>query len=227
MVPTKIFKKKLVSLGTKSNRIVVINSNIDLHKFRPRSKTILKRKYGFAGKKVVLYYGALWEDKGLQFLVRAMPKITRENPNVIFVIAPRHWIRKIDAPMINAALNLKNVELVKKVKNIADYVNLADVVVLPYQSINATEGNPSCMLESMACKTAVVTSRIPELKEIVDDEKDVLMSKPGDISGLAKQINRLLSDSNLYKKLVDSSYKKSKDFDVKKIAKEYLKIYSN
>ena len=57
-----------------------------------------------------------------------------------------------------------------KVK-IEDYVALSDIVLLPYKTLEGTEANPSCVLESMAVKTVVVTSKLPELTAIAKDNK--------------------------------------------------------
>lgn len=225
VVPTKIFEERLTARGVPASKIEIIRSNINTNKFKPTAKTPLKKKHGLRGP-IVLYYGALWEGKGLQFLVNSMPDIIKKHPTVNFVIAPRHWIRERDAPMINRALKNGQTQVVENIPNITEYVNMADVVVLPYKDIIATEGNPSCLLESMACKTAVVTSRLPELQEIVEDGKDVLMVNPGDTDALARQINKVLSGSKLRKRLVESAYKKSKQFGTTVIADEYIKLYS-
>ncbi len=226
-VPTEIFKKRLIARGVPNKKIVVVRSNIDCSKFKSSNKTTLKKKFGFTNKKVILYFGALWEEKGLQYLVKAIPTLTEKHPNIQFIIAPRHKVREIDAPVIKAALRNKNVKLVLEVKDIVEYINVADAVVLPYKNLIATEGNPSCLLESMACKTPVVTSKLPEITEIVKDGEDVLMSKPGDVNGLVTQIDRILSDTKLRNKLIKSAHKKSKLFDEKKIAKKYLEIYNS
>ena len=79
----------------------------------------------------------------------------------------------------------------------------------------------------MACKTPVITSDLPELREIVNPNKDVLMTKPGDIKELGKGINSLLRSKILRDKLVNNSYNKSKTFDTKKITKKFLELYKN
>jgi len=225
-VPTQVFKEKLVSRGIPRKKIIVVNSGIDLSKFKSKNKTSLKKKYGLSGKKVVLYYGGLYEEKGLQYLTKAVPLIKKQHPNMIFIIAPRSPLKKAYGEAIPAIINLKDKLLVKNVDDITDYVNMADVVVLPYESMIGTEGNPLCLLESMSCKTAIVMSKFPELEEIVEDGKDVLMVQPRDVKDLAKKIGVLLSNSKLRNTLTETAYKKSKSFDIKDMTNNYLNIYS-
>lgn len=84
------------------------------------------------------------------------------------MIAPRYQNFEQQQKLVEQ-LNIKPmVEFILENIKIEDYVNFADVVVLPYRNFLGTEGNPSCLLEAMACKTPVVTTNLPELKEIIE-----------------------------------------------------------
>ena len=104
---------------------------------------------------------------------------------------------------------------------IEEFVNLADAVVLPYNSMVATEGNPSCILESMACKTPVITANLPELKETFNG--DVIMTDVRNSSNLAKHIKMVLNQKN--EKMIEQAYKKTQKFSSENIAKAMLKLY--
>ena len=226
-VPTKVFADRLIKKGVKRRKIHIIRSHINIDKFVPLNKKSFKKKYGYGNKKIILYYGAMWHLKGCDYLVKAIPKIIDKNKDVKFVFVPR----SVDWRVNNYKKQIKDMgmenycDFVLKDVKIEDYVGMADMVVLPYPNLIGTEGNPSCMLEAMASKTAVVTTALPELKEIVQHEKDVLMAKPKNIESLAFEINKLLSDKKLQKKLTESAYKKSKEFDVHKITKQFIDLY--
>ena len=119
----------------------------------------------------------------------------------------------------------KHCDFILRDVKIEDYVAMADMVVLPYPNLIGTEGNPSCMLEAMACKTPVITTDLPELREIAEPEKEVLMAKPKDSDSLAAEINRLLKDKKLQEKLAENAYEKSKGFNDKIITKQFLELY--
>ncbi len=223
-VATRSMLQRLVKHGVKKEKIRIIPSFIDLDKFKPMDKGKLKKKYGFKDKKVVLYYGLMHERKGVDDLIKAIPLVLKKEKDVVFLFAPRGFTEEY-ARKIKKAGVWNNVKIVDKEIKIEDYVSLADMIVLPYASMVATESNPSCLLESMACKTPVVTTDFPELREIVTPEQDVLMAKPRDVVSLAENINRLLKDKKLQKKLVENAYKKSKEFDVKIITKQFIKLY--
>ena len=223
-VPTKVFAEKLVKKGVSADKIKVIRSHIDIEKFKPMDKDKLKEKYGFSGKKIVFYYGAMWEKKGTDILIKAIPEIANKDKDVIFIFAPRNlpYANKFEKMLEDSGF-LDRIKMIKDDINVVEYVNMADVVALPYPSLIGTEGNPSCMLEAMACKTAVVTTDLAELREIA--ENSVLMAKAGDIKSLATEINKLIGDKKLRERLAGEAYEISKKFDARLITKQFLELY--
>jgi glycosyltransferase involved in cell wall biosynthesis len=226
--PTERFKDQAISRGVKKKKIEVINSYIDIKKFLPKNKKELKRRYGFKENKIVLYYGALWKEKGVKFLVSAIPDITKLNPKTIFIFAPRETEKFIlrQKKLVDSIKKHKNSRFITKDINIVDYVNMADAVVLPYiKGFRGTEGNPSCLLEAMACKTPVVTSNLPELREIVTHEKEVLLAEPENSNSIAENVNRILMDKLILKTIIQNAYEKSKIFDIERITEEFIALY--
>lgn len=197
--PTKILRDKH---KFKYGRIV--RSNIDLKKFKPKK---IKKDID------VLYYGAVREDKGVEDLCIAV-----ENTNIKTLIISRNPIPS----ELNPYLYKTNIRwIVGYVKNIEDYVNRAKLVVLPYRTLKGTEGNPSCLLEAVACKTPVIISDLPEIEEIFDTE----VIFPG-LYRLYFYIKDSLKDYKNEKKRAEKAFKKIKDFSTEKIAKDFEAIYN-
>lgn len=230
-VPTKRLGES-ISNKRLQQKIKIIFSPIDIVKFKPRDREKLKKKHGFAGKKVVLYYGAIREEKGVDTLIQSIPLVVKDmdlqNKEIEFLFAIRSKAVEKKEKYLAMAKELgceKYINITLEDLPIEEYVSMADMVVLAYPTLIGTEGNPSCLLESMAAKTPVVTTNLPELREIVEPEKDVLMAEPKDVNSLAVQIKRLLAYPQLGGKLTENAYVKSKQFDVKVIAKQFLEMY--
>lgn len=80
----------------------------------------------------------------------------------------------------------------------ADYYRLADVTV----SVPSTDGTPMSVLESMACGTPVVVSRIQDYdSHYIEPNVTVLDTPLGDESALAGTVVRLLNDKTLRSEL--------------------------
>lgn len=212
-VPTNYLKEKLKNV----KNVHLVRSCIDLEKFVPKDKEILRNKYGYSGK-IIFYYGALREEKGIHNLVAALPS------NVKLIIGSRASTNDVKGLTEKIKKDLKvgnkDVEIIIQDIDVVDYINMADLVVMAYPTLEGTEGNPSCVLETMACKTPLITSDLPELKEILDG---VAFCKAGDVDDLREKIDYVLSNE------VDVSraYLISQQFSIAKMADEFEKVYKS
>ena len=85
----------------------------------------------------------------------------------------------------------------------------------------ATDGNPSCILEAMACKTPVITANLPELREMFAG--DVVLTNVKDAKNLAYKITRVLERRDTV--MVERAYKKAQQFSGKNVAQTVLQLY--
>ena len=130
-VSTEEFKEKLLQHGCRKKNIKVIRSHIDTKKFVPLDREELKQKHSFADKKIIFYYGSFYRAKGVPELLQASQKIVQENPDTIVLMCPRHSVDQ-DVQELVHSLKIENqVIFVTENVNIVEYLNLADVVVLP------------------------------------------------------------------------------------------------
>lgn len=226
IVPSEQVKKNLIKGGCKAHNISLIKSPIDTERFRPMDKNKMKAKYGFKNKKIVLYYGGFIRNKGVDDLFETVRYLVEENPEIELHLINRGNIEKKYLKLYQGLGSYKaNVKMFFKKINVPEYLNAVDVLVLPYANLKSTEANPLCLLEGMACKTPIVTTDLPELREIVEPNKDVIMANPGDPKSIASNILKLLNDKKLQTKLSENAHKKVKDFDIKKIAQEHIRLY--
>jgi len=226
-VSTQEFKQKLVRHGCRSKKIDITRSHIDLTRFIPLNKEELKEKYGFDGKKIIFYYGSFYRSKGVPELLKASQKIVQDNSDTIILLCPRHSVDQEILELVQSLNIQKQVQFVTDNVNIVEYLNLADVLVLPYTSMIGTEGNPSCLIEAAACKIPIVTSDFPELKEMFEPEKEVLMTHPGNVPELEAKIRQTLHDPIQAQKRAEQAFKRVNQFDITKIVSEFLNIYSS
>ncbi|MBI2573117.1 glycosyltransferase family 4 protein [Candidatus Woesearchaeota archaeon] len=224
-VSTHATKQALTHHGAKESKIQVIRSPINLDRFVPMNKDVLKKKYRHANKIVLFYYGSLHKNKGSYQLIEACAPILKEDRNTVLITCPRHAVPQ---ELLDHA---KSLEIQDQIQwkthdvDIVEYLNMADVLILPYISMEGTEGNPSCLLEAAACKVPIVTSDFAELREIMKPDVDVLIAPPGNIEKLSEQIQRILGDHKLAKKLTENAYKKKEEYKNTVIADEFVELY--
>ncbi len=229
-IPTPSFLNNIKpSLHSKTD---IIPSPVNLNKFFPQNKNNLKKKYGYENTFIIFHYGAMWKNKGTHILIQSMPEIIKTVPNVLFLFAPRYKdissIQQEIEKRINSNKNHKipqstshNYKIITADIKIEEYVNLADLVVLPYLSLQGTESIPSCLLEAMACKTPVVATNLPEIKEIV--KNTILLSNPNDPHSLSECIKKAIKDQNT--QMIENAYKITQKYSAEKVANHFQEIY--
>jgi glycosyltransferase involved in cell wall biosynthesis len=73
-----------------------------------------------------------------------------------------------------------------------DYYRMADITVLP--SITMGEAFGLVLIESLACATPVIATRLPGVRTVVDHGRDGLLVEPGDPAALAQAIEQICWD---------------------------------
>jgi phosphatidylinositol alpha-1,6-mannosyltransferase len=81
-------KKTIENCGIKPKQIVVINNAANENEFKILDQQIIdefKLKKGLVNKKIILSVGSITERKGQKVLIKALPKIISEFPDVVYV----------------------------------------------------------------------------------------------------------------------------------------------
>jgi len=88
-----------------------------------------------------------------------------------------------------------NIGYVGKQANIADYMGVADVFLLPSE----LESFGLAALEAQACEAPVIATRIGGIPEVVTDGETGFLSDIGDVEKMSGDVLRLLGDDELRK----------------------------
>jgi glycosyltransferase involved in cell wall biosynthesis len=136
----------------------------------------------------VLFFGRIWEYKGLDYLIEAEPIVTQRFPEVRFVIGGQgedfdRYRKKMVHPDRFEVYN----EWISDEQR-ARMFSEASVVVLPY--VEATQSGVVPIAYNF--RKPVIATRVGALPEAVEHEKTGLLVPPRDATELAKAISTLL-----------------------------------
>ena len=115
---------------------------------------------------------------------------------------------------------LHRIDFIGAADDVARYIAEAKVGV---QSSH-WEGFGLTAVEIMACGRPVVASDVPGLKQVVQDAG--LLFKAGDPEELARTVNSLLGDEQLYLQTARSCAERAAEYDIKKTAEGYWRVYN-
>lgn len=115
-----------------------------------------------------------------------------------------------------------HVVFVGKKDNIADYLAVADLFLLPSES----ESFGLAALEAQACEVPVIASRIGGIPEVVTDRETGFLSEVGDIDKMSEDALRLLSDDDLRREFGKRSRASAVErYHADKIIPKYVAFY--
>jgi starch synthase len=171
---------------------------------------------------LVLFFGRIWEYKGLEYLIKAEPIITKEVPGSKITIAGKgEDFDKYRKMMVNKD-NFIIYNRYISYKEGAYLFQRSSVVVLPY--IDASQSG--VISSAYGFKKPVVVTNVGSIPEIVDNEITGLIVPPRDVQALADAIIRLLKDRELRSWMGENSYRKLKgDLSWEKIAELTIDVY--
>ncbi|MDA0263174.1 MAG: glycosyltransferase [Chloroflexi bacterium] len=154
--------------GADANKVSLVHCGVDLSVFRPLDQRLVRRRLGLNGEKILLYVGRIEPLKGLDLLVETTAQMdTGESVRIIVVGADANGGQEMDRVMqLAKERDLDGqIDFVGQVdhRDLPLYYNAADVCVVPsyYESFGLVA------LESMACGTPVVATRVGGLSTII------------------------------------------------------------
>jgi glycosyltransferase involved in cell wall biosynthesis len=187
-------------------KIHVIHNGCDLAKFAPNRPVPkgLKQSLGFSeDSPILLTLGRLEPQKGHRFLLEAHARITRDFPKARLVCVGEGTLRQELEEQSRRLQIQASVRFVGFQPNVADWLAMADVSVLP----SLFEGLPLVAIESLAAERPMIATRVDGTTEVVRNEETGLIVTPGETQELAEAMRRLLQDPDLRNRLARAGRK--------------------
>ena len=160
-----------------------------------RDRTILEEPA------TVLFFGRADQHKGLEYLVKAQPLITREIPDARILISAHGDDLDRCVQMIGDHSKFEIIDGFVPGNVMATFFQRATLVVLPYISASTS----GVLVTAYSFAKPVVASRVGCMTEYVEDGVTGLLVTPKDVKGLADAIVRLLSDKDLCRRMGTSA----------------------
>src|SRR5438067_3481276 len=146
---------------------------------------------------LILFFGRIWEYKGLEYLIRAEPLISARVPNVRILIAGRgEDFSRYTEMMVHPDRFIVHNEYISEERT-AEYFRRASVVVLPY--IEASQSGVIPLAYSAG--KPVVATRVGGLPEMVENGRTGYLVPPRDSAKLAEVVTKLLLDETLRRRM--------------------------
>jgi glycosyltransferase involved in cell wall biosynthesis len=216
-----------------SRVVVLVKSYADYLKKHYRNKGVLFIPHGSRGngcvsidpeEKVILMFGHMGPSKGLAIMLSAFEKITKERSDVQLVVAgadhpnfPGYlegFIKKAPSKVVFTGYVPE--------EDLSRVFGRAELVVTPYLVALGTSG-----VFHLACGFGkpIVSSDLPEIREIVNDGASAILVPPGDVDALKDAILKVLFDSKMATSMGEQNLRFARKESWNIVAEAYEKAY--
>ncbi len=227
----------LAVTGWSPERTLTVLNGTDLDRFRrltSRERADARARFGLSAVDfVVLYAGAVVENKGVLQLARAMHQVRRQVPEARLVISglgglwgqlggasarPGGYEERVarEAPPESVLLQKQPNAAMPELYGAADILSVPSIWQDPF---------PLAAVDGLAAGLPIVASRAGGLQEILGDGAAGLLVEPGDESALAGAITTLGVDPALRARLGDEARRRSFLFSWERIVRDLRDAY--
>jgi glycosyltransferase involved in cell wall biosynthesis len=208
------------------SRIFVISNGVDLDRFRRGDGDRSIVPEDIRGRKLILSVSRLVERKGLEFLIRAAPRIILNVPDAHFLIIGS-GPQADDLKQLVTALGLdKSISFPGEVASdqLVRFYQAADVFALPCRTMpnGDTEGFGLVFLEANACGCPVVAGAAGGTVEAVINNETGLLVDGTSPNEIASAIVKILRDPELAERLGSDGWRRAQASGWPKIAERFV-----
>lgn len=194
----------------------VIYNPFDINKIEKLSQKKINNFIFDNNKKYIISIGRLIKLKRNKDLIYALSKLD-DNVELLFI---GEGEEKENLILLSKKLNILNrIHFIGWVENPYKYIKQSDILV----STSETESFGNVLVESMICKTAVISTDCGGPSEIINNDQNGILIEVGNIERLVESINSLLLNKELKDIYIENSYLKVKTFDILNIIEQYKK----
>ncbi len=214
-----------VKQGLPTERVVRIPNGVDLQTFAPLldlERVSLRSLLEMCTDPAVVYSGRLVPQKGVGDLLMAWQTVIAKRPDATLYILGTGRSKEELFRQSNTFGLGNSVQFLGVVDNIRDYLQTADMFVLP----SHYEGMPNALLEAMSCGLPVVATAVSGVIDVIQDGKNGLLVEPGKPDQLAQAIIRLLGDQGTAHRLsVEARKTIEQSYSIEAVALTYAALY--
>jgi glycosyltransferase involved in cell wall biosynthesis len=190
---------------------------------------------GVAGKKVMLTFGLLSPNKGIEYVINALPAIVAEFPDVVYIVLgathPNELRTRGEAYRLSLqALARKNhiqdnvifhnrfVEL----KELTEFIGAADLYITPY--LDEAQITSGTLAYAFGSGKAVISTPYWHAAELLRDERGVLVPF-GNSKAIAREVSGLFRDEPRRNAMSNNAYKLGREMVWSNTAGLYMRSF--
>lgn len=194
-----------------------------------------KKRFQVEGNQTLLTFGLLSPNKGIETVIKALPKIVQEFPRLIYVVLGKthpnvlkEYGEKYRTGLVALVDELGLQEHVifdnrfVRLEELYAWLMAADIYITPY--LNEAQIVSGTLSYAIGAGNAIISTPYWYAQELLAEGRGRLINF-GDSEALAAALRDLLSNKATLKLLRDKTYRFGRQMRWEKVAENYLKIF--
>lgn len=191
-----------------------------------------KDQFQAEGRRVILTFGLLSPNKGIENMIEAMPAVVREFPDIIYLMlgATHPHLKKQHGEAYRTSLqrrvsdlgiqeNVRFINRFVETDELCEYIGAADLYVTPY--LNEEQITSGTLAYATGAGKAVISTPYWHAQELLADERGILVPFRAP-DALAEGIVRLFSNDTERHQIRKRAYNYCRVMVWKQVARDYL-----
>lgn len=188
----------------------------------------------FKNHRVLLTFGLISRNKGLETVVKALPKIVEKHPDVMYVVLGnthpgvikssgeeyRDHLKSL-AAQLGVSQNLSFINRFVPEEELVNYLSACEIYVTPY--LNEAQITSGTLSYAVGAGAAVVSTPYWHATELLEHNRGRLFDFK-DIDALADTVNELLDQDRVLKELKQNAYEYGLHLRWPVIGAEFIKV---
>ena len=226
-MPTEQAVADLIPQKRKPFKVPVeaLSNGIDLSRFaKGRANKEIYEKYKIPqNKPIVLYVGRVDPEKSLDVLTEAFVKVHQKVTDAHFVVVGDGTARQKLETIIKKAGLTKNAHFLGRVvgNDLPQLYRTGTVFAIT----SKTETQSIVLMEAMASGLPCVAVKAGAVHELVKNNKNGFLCEPDDVNGVARGIEKILTNKNTREKMSEESVARAAKHDISHTLTRMEEIY--
>jgi glycosyltransferase involved in cell wall biosynthesis len=191
-----------------------------------------KDQFGVEGRQVLLTFGLLSPNKGIEHVLNALPRILSEFPDVVYIVLgathPNEVREQGEAYRLSLERLAKKNKIQKNVifynrfvelEELKEFIGAADLYITPY--LNEAQVTSGTLAYTFGAGKAVVSTPYWHAAELLAEDRGVLVPF-GDADAIAHQVASLLRDDPRRQSMRKNAYKLGREMIWSNTARLYM-----
>ena len=194
-----------------------------------------KGQFGVTGRKVLLTFGLLSPNKGIEHVLNALPDVVAEFPDVVYILLgathPNELRTRGETYRLSLEAIVRNNKLERNVifhnrfvelKELTEFIGAADLYITPY--LDEGQITSGTLAYAFGAGKAVISTPYWHAAELLRDERGVLVPF-ADPAAIAREVTGLLRDETRRNAMSDNAYKLGREMVWSNTAWLYMRSF--